>query len=57
MAGVMHGTLLGFKPHHRLEAAKELASYITNTPSPSTGGGLGACPEPVEEPAPYSIRG
>ena len=37
MAGVMHGTLLGFKPHHRLEAAKELASYITNTPSPLTG--------------------
>ena len=27
--GVMHGTLTGFKPHHRLESAKELASYLT----------------------------
>ncbi len=34
--GVMHGTYTGFKPHHRLEAAKELASYITNDHSPST---------------------
>ena len=41
MAGVMHGTLLGFKPHHRMEAAKELATYITHTPSPSTGEGRG----------------
>ena len=32
LCGVMHGTLLGFKPHHRLEAAHELANHITNTP-------------------------
>ena len=55
MAGVMHGTLLGFKPYHRMEAAKELASYITNTPSPLTGEGWGegdssVVPEKVEEP-------
>ena len=41
LCGVMHGTLLGFKPHHRLEAANELASHITHTPSPSTGEGWG----------------
>ena len=40
MAGVMHGTQLGFKPYHRMEAAKELAAYIT-----SSGEGW-ACPEP-----------
>ena len=39
LCGVMHGTLLGFKPHHRLEAANELASHITHTPPPSTGEG------------------
>ncbi len=31
MAGVMHGTHLGFKPYHRMEAAKELAAYITSS--------------------------
>ena len=36
MAGVMHGTQLGFKPYHRMEAAKELAAYVTSSPSPST---------------------
>ena len=50
MTGVMHGTLLGFKPHHRMEAAKELASYMTtekrNPVVPAKA-----------EPAPYSIRG
>ena len=52
--GVMHGALLGFKPHHRLEAAKELASYITIdnpsstlTPSPLTGEGWGEGEPPV----------
>jgi len=30
LIGVMDGTLTGFKPHHRLEAARELAAYITN---------------------------
>ena len=35
MAGVMHGTITAFKPHHRLEAAKELAAHITtNDPTP-----------------------
>ena len=29
IADVMHGAITGFKPHHRLEAAKELASYLT----------------------------
>ncbi len=49
MAGVMHGTLLGFKPHHRMEAAKELSGYITNDNTPVV---------PAKaEPAPYSIRG
>ncbi len=32
LIGVMDGSITGFKPHHRLEAAKELASHIT-TPS------------------------
>ena len=52
--GVMHGALLGFRPHHRLEAAKELASYITIdnpsstlTPSPLTGEGWGEGEPPV----------
>ena len=36
MAGVMHGTITAFKPHHRLEAAKELAAHITtNDPTPA----------------------
>ncbi len=49
LAGVMHGTLLGFKPHHRMEAAKELSGYITNDNTPVV---------PAKaEPAPYSIRG
>ena len=40
LIGVMDGAITGFKPHHRLEAAKELASYITtDTPSLSTGEG------------------
>ena len=47
LCGVMHGTLLGFKPHHRLEAANELASHITHTPSPSTGEGWGEGDSPV----------
>ena len=33
--GVMHGTYTGFKPHHRLEAAKELASYLTPPQEPA----------------------
>ena len=33
--GVMHGTYTGFKPHHRLEAAKELASYLDPTVIPA----------------------
>ncbi len=45
MIGVMHGAITGFKPYHRLEAAKELASYVTHThthtPSPLTGEGWG----------------
>ena len=64
--GVMHGTYTGFKPHHRLEAAKELASYLdpsvipappivipvkTGTqPSPLSA----AHPEPAEEADPNS---
>ena len=38
--GVMHGTYTGFKPHHRLEAAKELASYLTppQEPAPAEAG-------------------
>ncbi len=36
--GVMHGTLTGFKPHHRLEAAKELASYLTPSVIPANAG-------------------
>ena len=38
--GVMHGTYTGFKPHHRLEAAKELASYLTppQEPAPAKAG-------------------
>ena len=53
LCGVMHGTLLGFKPHHRLEAANELATHITHTPSPSytpspsTGEGWGEGDSPV----------
>ena len=35
LIGVMDGTITGFKPHHRLEAARELAAYITSSPSPS----------------------
>ncbi len=34
MVGVMNGAITGYKPHHRLEAARELASYIT--PNDST---------------------
>ncbi len=41
MVGVMHGAITGFKPYHRMEAAKELASYVTHTPSPLTGEGWG----------------
>ncbi len=33
ISGVMHGTLTGFKPCHRMEAAKELAGYITRDES------------------------
>ena len=40
---------LGFKPHHRMEAAKELSGYITNDNTPVV---------PAKaEPAPYSIQG
>ena len=38
MAGVMNGAITAFKPHHRLEAAKELAAHITTdelTPTPT----------------------
>ena len=48
LIGVMDGTITGFKPHHRLEAARELASYITtDTPSPSTGEGWGEGDSPA----------
>ena len=47
LIGVMDGTLTGFKPHHRLEAARELASYITSSPSPSTGEGWGEGDSPA----------
>ena len=47
MAGVMHGTQLGFKPYHRMQAAKELAAYITSSPSPSTGEGWGEGDSPA----------
>ena len=36
MVGVMHGAITGFKPYHRLEAAKELASYVTPNDSTSS---------------------
>ena len=53
----MHGTLTGFKPHHRLESAKELASYLTavvgtkmepHTPTPSF-------PRPGGNPSPVAV--
>ena len=46
--GVMHGTYTGFKPHHRLEAAKELASYLNPSVIPVK---TGTHPPPWE-PAP-----
>ena len=36
LVDVMEGAITGFKPHHRLEAARELASYVTSSPSPFT---------------------
>ena len=57
--GVMNGTLTGFKPHHRLESAKELASYLTavvgtkmepHTPTPSF-------PRPGGNPSPVAATG
>ena len=67
LIGVMDGTITGFKPHHRLEAARELAGYITTEsvvpaqagflpqePSPTQNRAAGpkaVRPEPVEEPA------
>ena len=57
--GVMHGTPTGFKPHHRLESAKELASYLTavvgtkmepHTPTPSF-------PRPGGNPSPVAATG
>ena len=47
LIGVMDGSLNGFKPHHRLEAARELAAYITSSPSPSTGEGWGEGDSPA----------
>ena len=46
--GVMHGTYTGFEPHHRLEAAKELASYLNPSVIPVK---TGTHPPPWE-PAP-----
>ena len=58
---VMDGTITGFKPHHRLEAAKELAAHITSddTLSPVTGEGWDdSVVAPAQaEPTPRSIRG
>ena len=45
--GVMHGTLTGFQPYHRLEASRELSNCLTLTPSPSTGEGRGQGDSPV----------
>ena len=48
--GVMHGTFVGFKPHHRLEAAKELASYLDPSVIPAEAG---THPRPrLQKPAP-----
>ena len=35
LIGVMEGYITGFKPHHRLEAANQLANLITSYSSPS----------------------
>ena len=55
ISDVMYGTITGFKPYHRLEAATELAGYILHDESyistPTPWFPNPTKPEPVEAPA------
>ena len=46
--GVMHGTFIGFQPYHRLEASKELSTYLDPSAIPAEAGFLFQEPSPIE---------